>query len=173
MTLAEVSTDLAPDEESAGEVPLPQDVELLPLEQGELLVSREHAVFCRVPEAELAAVRSVMSGAMPVDALGQELLDDLGNLVRTLTKTPYGLVFISEAKHKLENESNVATVFISPDFQKAYRIGTLPNPYNIKTGFVYSQGSMVSIGDKFFTSNDNILPGGRLGKMLEWRILLN
>ncbi len=55
----------------------PQDCTLLPLSRGELLVSREHAVFCRVPPGELGKMRLVVSGAAPLEALSPGLLKDL------------------------------------------------------------------------------------------------
>jgi radical SAM protein with 4Fe4S-binding SPASM domain len=48
----------------------------LPLSSGQLLVSRGHAVFCRVPPGEVDAARMVISGRRPVDALSPSLLAD-------------------------------------------------------------------------------------------------
>jgi len=58
-------------------VALPQDCVLLPLFQGGLLVSRSHAVFCRVPAGSVPAVEEVISGRTSVDALDPELVLDL------------------------------------------------------------------------------------------------
>lgn len=63
----------------------------------------------------------------------------------------YGLIFISESKYKVDNNFSGVTVHISPDYQKAVQIGAIPNPQNIQTDFVYSQGGIASIGDKFYT----------------------
>jgi len=56
---------------------LPQDCTPLPLASGELLVSREHAVFCRVPPEETEAVRAVLAGQRSVAGLSRELREDL------------------------------------------------------------------------------------------------
>ena len=42
---------------------LPPDCVLLPLDRAALLVSREHAVFCRIPPEEVAAVRAAIAGS--------------------------------------------------------------------------------------------------------------
>ncbi len=55
----------------------PADAVLLPLTSGALLVSRAHAVFCRIPSAELAAVRAVIGGGLRVEALSAGLRADL------------------------------------------------------------------------------------------------
>jgi len=59
------------------ETKLPTDATLLPLFDGELLVSRSHAVFCRVPPEELEAMRGVLLGERPLSSLGEALRDDL------------------------------------------------------------------------------------------------
>jgi sulfatase maturation enzyme AslB (radical SAM superfamily) len=41
---------------------LPADSTFLPLARGQLLVSREHAVFCPIDEAELPLVRGLVAG---------------------------------------------------------------------------------------------------------------
>ena len=51
------------------------------------------------------------------DPLKVQMMGNVGNLVRTLTKTPYGLVFISQAKPNLYKSDN-ATIYISPDYEK-------------------------------------------------------
>ena len=56
---------------------LPTDCALLPLFEGELLVSRQHAVFCRVPDTALPRVRRVIGGEEPLATLPESLLDDL------------------------------------------------------------------------------------------------
>ncbi|MBN1770790.1 MAG: radical SAM protein, partial [Deltaproteobacteria bacterium] len=56
---------------------LPADCAWLPLGEGELLVSRGHAVFCRVPAAHVAAVRSVLAGETPLSTLAPPLLEAL------------------------------------------------------------------------------------------------
>lgn len=56
---------------------LPADCAWLPLGDGELLVSRGHAVFCRVPADQAAAVRRVLAGAAPVSSLAPPLLESL------------------------------------------------------------------------------------------------
>jgi radical SAM protein with 4Fe4S-binding SPASM domain len=56
---------------------LPRDCSLLPISGGALLVSREHAVFCRVPAGETEAVRDAVAGRAPLTALSTPLLDDL------------------------------------------------------------------------------------------------
>lgn len=42
-----------------------------------LLVSPGHAVFCRVPPSKVSAMRDILAGHAPPDALGQPLLADL------------------------------------------------------------------------------------------------
>jgi radical SAM protein with 4Fe4S-binding SPASM domain len=56
---------------------LPSDCTLLPLTSGMLLVSPSHAVFCRVPPAKVGAMRAVLAGQAPLNALGRLLLGDL------------------------------------------------------------------------------------------------
>ncbi len=56
---------------------LPQDCTFLSISGGALLVSRSHAVFCRIPQGELGAVRAAMRGEVPLVALSRALLDDL------------------------------------------------------------------------------------------------
>jgi radical SAM protein with 4Fe4S-binding SPASM domain len=71
--------------ESKGGVPaaglrpgvLPADCAWLPLTDGELLVSRAHAVFCRVPADQTAAVRRVLAGAASASSLPPSLLEAL------------------------------------------------------------------------------------------------
>src|SRR5512137_951452 len=50
-------------------MPLPRDCTFLPLSDGALLVSREHAVFCRLPKGELDTARAVVAGRAAQDAL--------------------------------------------------------------------------------------------------------
>ncbi|MBI5486959.1 MAG: radical SAM protein [Deltaproteobacteria bacterium] len=56
---------------------LPPDCVLLPVARGELLVSRGHAVFCRIPAEAVAAVRAVLAGASDVAALPEALRGQL------------------------------------------------------------------------------------------------
>ena len=56
---------------------LPPDCVFLPIADGELLVSRNHAVFCRVPADELEAAHVVVSGDRGMEVLSQKLIDDL------------------------------------------------------------------------------------------------
>jgi radical SAM protein with 4Fe4S-binding SPASM domain len=49
--------------------PLPPDSALLPFSGGELLVSREYALFCPIPAAEAAAVRRVLAREADLAAL--------------------------------------------------------------------------------------------------------
>lgn len=56
---------------------LPPDAVLLPLADGALLVSRQHAVFCRIPAAELAAVRRALAKPVALAALSPALLAEL------------------------------------------------------------------------------------------------
>lgn len=56
---------------------LPDDCVVLPLSEGELLVSRDHAVFCRIPADEADAVREVLAGRQALTTLSRELLDEL------------------------------------------------------------------------------------------------
>jgi len=58
-------------------IKFPDDCTLLPLRRGALLVSRGHAVFCRIPSGEVGAVRLTVAGQAPPEALGQALRDDL------------------------------------------------------------------------------------------------
>ncbi|MFH2006872.1 MAG: radical SAM protein [bacterium] len=53
---------------------LPADCRLLPLSEGALLVSRTHAVFCRVPQPELQSVEALLQGN---GALSEELRNNL------------------------------------------------------------------------------------------------
>ena len=99
-----------------------------------------------------------------------QVMGNVGNLVRTLTKTPYGLVFISQSKFKLKNKSNNATVYISPDRENVLQLGAIPNPYDYKAGFVFSKGSIASVDGVFFTYSDNKLLFPDVW-MLEWKIV--
>ncbi len=56
---------------------LPADASLLPLRDGQLLVSRSHAVFCHVPAADVAAVRQALAGRRALGNGQAQLLDDL------------------------------------------------------------------------------------------------
>jgi radical SAM protein with 4Fe4S-binding SPASM domain len=55
----------------------PQDCTLLPISDGALLVSRGHAVFCRIPSSEIDGVRDVISGESPLSVLSEAVRDDL------------------------------------------------------------------------------------------------
>lgn len=50
---------------------------MLPLTEGQLLVSREHATFCHIPAAHVHAVADVLAGRASLDVLGGELLEQL------------------------------------------------------------------------------------------------
>lgn len=63
--------------ESAPALALPTDAVLLPLVEGQLLVSRGHAVFCPVSAGDVAAVRSVMAGGVDTVALPLALRSEL------------------------------------------------------------------------------------------------
>lgn len=56
---------------------LPADCAWLPLGEGRLLVSRGHAVFCRVPADQVAAVERVLAGETTVSSLAASLLEAL------------------------------------------------------------------------------------------------
>jgi len=56
---------------------LPRDCTFLPLSVGQLLLSRDHAVFCRVPSDEVAALRDFLSGRGRPDRLSPNLRGDL------------------------------------------------------------------------------------------------
>ena len=56
---------------------LPPDCTLLPLQRGALLVSRGHAVFCRVPPSELSLMRQVIGGRAELATLPAELQEQL------------------------------------------------------------------------------------------------
>ena len=56
---------------------LPTDCALLPIGNGRLLVSRSHATYCRVPEADIAAVQSVLIGKLSLASLDHALLGAL------------------------------------------------------------------------------------------------
>lgn len=59
-------------------VSLPLDCVLLPLFEGKLLVSRGHAVFCRIPAGEVDLVEGVIAGSLPQDRLSGALVAELG-----------------------------------------------------------------------------------------------
>ena len=56
---------------------LPSDSILLPLAHGKLLLSRGHAIFCRVSEHHVASVEAVLRGEATPDGLAPELRDKL------------------------------------------------------------------------------------------------
>jgi radical SAM protein with 4Fe4S-binding SPASM domain len=56
---------------------LPSDCVFLPVSSGELLVSRGHAVFCRVPGEHVAAVRRVLDGSAGMSSLPAPLRAEL------------------------------------------------------------------------------------------------
>ncbi|MHC4662278.1 MAG: radical SAM protein [Planctomycetota bacterium] len=58
-------------------ISLPGDCVFLPLSSGKLLVSRSHAVFCRVPSGEVGILESVVSGDSSIDAIDSELWTEL------------------------------------------------------------------------------------------------
>lgn len=69
----------APSRASGEEPPktLPNDCQFLPLSNGMLLVSRNHAVFCPIPADEVDLIRAVVSHLAPLASLSQALYDDL------------------------------------------------------------------------------------------------
>lgn len=93
-----------------------------------------------------------------------EVLGSCGNQVRNLVKTKYGLVIISQAKR------HNATLYLSSDYRKVIKIGSIANPYKYKSVFVWSKGSIASRNEKFFTFNDGkiLFPG--ISGILEWEI---
>jgi radical SAM protein with 4Fe4S-binding SPASM domain len=56
---------------------LPADCALLPLQRGSLLVSRDHALFCRVPAQHVAVVAAVVAGTAPATDLAPALVEEL------------------------------------------------------------------------------------------------
>jgi radical SAM protein with 4Fe4S-binding SPASM domain len=56
---------------------LPRDCTLLPLTDGALIVSRDHAVFCRIPPGEVGAARAVIAGDAVLEALSPTLRANL------------------------------------------------------------------------------------------------
>jgi radical SAM protein with 4Fe4S-binding SPASM domain len=56
---------------------VPRDCTFLPLSSGALLVSRDHAVFCRVPPGEVDGVRAVVGGEAPLEGLSPAMRDGL------------------------------------------------------------------------------------------------
>jgi hypothetical protein len=57
--------------------PLPADATLLPVRVGHLLVSRSHAVFCRVESADVALAKAILAGSAPLAALPSGLVGEL------------------------------------------------------------------------------------------------
>ncbi len=55
----------------------PADSVLLPLAEGQLLVSRSHAIFCRIPSAQVDAVQTALRDASREGQLSQELVAEL------------------------------------------------------------------------------------------------
>ena len=55
----------------------PADSVLLPLSNGQLLVSRSHAIFCRIPSAEVDAVHAALRDPSREGELSQELVAEL------------------------------------------------------------------------------------------------
>ena len=62
---------------AATEAGLPPDCVGLPLFSGELLVSRSHAVFCRIPQEHVASVRRVLAGQDRLAALDSAVREAL------------------------------------------------------------------------------------------------
>ncbi len=56
---------------------LPHDCTFLPISSGALVVSRDHAVFCRVPPDAIDAMRAVVVAGAPLGVLSQATLNDL------------------------------------------------------------------------------------------------
>ncbi|MDY0002062.1 MAG: radical SAM protein [Polyangia bacterium] len=56
---------------------LPKDATLVPLKEGALLVSRDLAVFCRIPPGELFAVEAALARGGALEGLSGLLRDDL------------------------------------------------------------------------------------------------
>jgi radical SAM protein with 4Fe4S-binding SPASM domain len=56
---------------------LPRDCSFIPISGGALLVSREHAVFCRVPAGEVEVVCAAAAGRAPLAALSARMIGDL------------------------------------------------------------------------------------------------
>jgi radical SAM protein with 4Fe4S-binding SPASM domain len=56
---------------------LPRDCMLLPLTNGSLMVSRDHATFCRIPPSEVETARAVIAGDATLEMLSPPLRADL------------------------------------------------------------------------------------------------
>ncbi len=56
---------------------LPEDLELIPISSGGLLVSRSFAVFCSVPLKSVQSIKDVMEKRSPVESLDYRLIEDL------------------------------------------------------------------------------------------------
>ncbi|MBN2393743.1 MAG: radical SAM protein [Anaerolineae bacterium] len=56
---------------------LPRDCTLLPVTDGALLVSRDHATFCRIPPGEVETTRAVIAGDAALETLSSPLHADL------------------------------------------------------------------------------------------------
>ena len=112
--------------------------------------------------------------ARRTEPLEVEVINDLGNLTRSLISTPYGFLFISE--HRVECEGTLLdfTVHISPDKLNVQELFRLSNNDTIQTGFCYSRSSIASQNDFFFSYFDGslIFPLKQKG-MLKWRISKN
>ncbi len=85
------------------------------------------------------------------EPLNVQIVANLENLIRSLIVTPYGLVFISEQKYKIDDKLLDLTVYLSPDKQSVQELIRISNPDGVKTGFSYSRSSIASKGNIFFT----------------------
>ncbi len=112
-------------------------------------------------------VRAVRSEPLEV-----EVIADLGNLVRSLISTSFGLVFISEQKIERGGRLLDLNIHLSTDKINVQELASISRGNLYKTGFTYSRSSIASKDGVFFTYfAGNVLFNTR-GGTLKWNISL-
>lgn len=97
---------------------LPEDAVLLPLQTGELLVSREQALFCRIPTEELETVRAAIRDGAREAELSPALVEDLARHGFGLPPRPSAPVRPS-VQLQLTNECNLKCAYCCTDSGQA------------------------------------------------------
>ncbi len=86
------------------------------------------------------------------EPLKVEVLSNMGNLVKSLVSTPFGLIFISEQKTLSNGKLRNLTIQISSDKKTIQQLASIPSSDGIQTGFTFSRSSIASTKNGVFFS---------------------
>ena len=108
--------------------------------------------------------------AAKTEPLQVEVLADLGNLVRSLISTPYGLIFISEQKMIRNGKLLDMTIHLSQDKRTVLELARISRENLYQNGFTYSRASISSYDNTFFSYfASDVIFHSYIG-MLKWEI---